>query len=298
LAREKWIAAVPESLALLISLPATQSAIIIGLALCLPLAGGALDRAAAFLLMLISVALFIICGTPLSLVILAWLFFCHLVVPGAPLLSLAARGREAPAGDWFMPRTVISYTRVVAVVLWLFAALWLFRFVDGPAMPLAIVELLAAMALLHLLVRNPASPAATPQDTNIRLFYDGNCGLCHRAVRIVLGEDTSGEAFRFAPLGGDAYTTELSNEQRAGLPDSMVVISPSGKILTRSDSVIFIGRRLGGLWRMGASALAIIPRAIRDFAYDGIAATRLRFFSKPPDSCPLLPEPLHGRFDS
>ncbi|HZH02738.1 MAG TPA: DCC1-like thiol-disulfide oxidoreductase family protein [Myxococcaceae bacterium] len=35
------------------------------------------------------------------------------------------------------------------------------------------------------------------------LFYDGGCGLCHRAVRFVLARDPAGR-FRFAPLGGSA----------------------------------------------------------------------------------------------
>jgi predicted DCC family thiol-disulfide oxidoreductase YuxK len=299
LVRDKWTSHAPESLDLLVSVQAAQSAAVIGMALCLPLFLGALDRLAAFLLMLFAAALFLACTSPLSLVVLAWLFFCHLMVPGAPLLSLSSGGREDPAGDWRMPESVIRFSRAVVIVFWGFAAVWLYKFGSGiENLPLAVIQLVAAMLLLHLLVSGPGLAAATPSDTGIRLFYDGNCGLCHQAVRVVLAEDVTGDAFRFAPLGGDAFMAELSDEQRSGLPDSMVVVTPSGNVLTRSDSALFVARRLGGVWRVLAVVLVVCPRPLRDFAYNRIAAIRGKLFAKPEDSCPLLPESLRGRFDS
>ena len=34
------------------------------------------------------------------------------------------------------------------------------------------------------------------------LFYDGTCGLCHRAVTFALARDPDGSRFRFAALQG------------------------------------------------------------------------------------------------
>ena len=70
--------------------------------------------------------------------------------------------------------------------------------------------------------------------------------LCHRAVKFVLKHDRSGNAFRFAPLQGATYMSRVSAEQRASLPDSVVVLTEDGATLTRSDAFIHIFRRLGG----------------------------------------------------
>ena len=48
------------------------------------------------------------------------------------------------------------------------------------------------------------------------IFYDGDCGLCHRAVRVVLAADPEGRAFRFAPLGGETFRA-LMQARGAGL---------------------------------------------------------------------------------
>ena len=36
------------------------------------------------------------------------------------------------------------------------------------------------------------------------LYYDGDCGFCHRTVRFVIALDR-GEAFRFAPIDGSTF---------------------------------------------------------------------------------------------
>ncbi len=128
------------------------------------------------------------------------------------------------------------------------------------------------------------------------LFYDGGCGLCHRAVRFVVWADHEGRAFRFAPLGGDTFQALVSAREREGLPDSLVVRTPGGALLTRSTGALHALRRLGGGWRALAVLLGIVPRPIRDAAYDLIARVRLRLFAKPADACPFVPPPLRARF--
>ena len=54
--------------------------------------------------------------------------------------------------------------------------------------------------------------------------------------------------------------------------------------------------RLGGLWRLLASALAIVPGPVRDLGYDAIAAVRYRLFRRPAEVCPLIPATLRVRF--
>jgi len=129
------------------------------------------------------------------------------------------------------------------------------------------------------------------------LFYDGHCGLCHRAVKFVLKHDRTGAAFRFAPLQGSTFRERVFPEQRAALPDSVVVLSNSGSLLARSDAFLHILRRLGGGWRFLAGIIAVIPRPLRDLVYDFIARVRYRVFGTREDMCPIVPPDLRARFD-
>jgi predicted DCC family thiol-disulfide oxidoreductase YuxK len=136
-------------------------------------------------------------------------------------------------------------------------------------------------------------PAPSPE----LLFYDGHCGLCHRAVKFVLRHDRRGTAFRFAPLQGDTFQARVPPEKRAGLPDSVVVLTADGKLLTRSGAFLHIFRRLGGGWRVLAGVLEVIPRPLRDAVYNTIARIRYRVFGTRDDLCPIVPADLRARFD-
>src|SRR5579862_1439446 len=89
-------------------------------------------------------------------------------------------------------------------------------------------------------------------------FYDGHCALCHGAVKFVLKRDRTGAAFRFAPLQGSTFVEKLPPSQRAGLPDSVIVLTNEGQLLTRSDAFLHILRRLDGGWRPFAGMFSIV----------------------------------------
>jgi predicted DCC family thiol-disulfide oxidoreductase YuxK len=129
------------------------------------------------------------------------------------------------------------------------------------------------------------------------LFYDGHCGLCHRAVIFVVKHDRSGNAFRFAPLQGETFESRVPPERRAGLPDSVVVLTADGKLLTRSDAFLHIFQKLGGGWNALAGILGVIPRPVRDAVYNTVARIRYRVFGTRDDLCPIVPADLRARFD-
>lgn len=129
------------------------------------------------------------------------------------------------------------------------------------------------------------------------LFYDGYCGLCHGVVKFVVKHDPSGRAFRFAPLQGPTFSESVPVERRAALPDSVVVLTKEGTLLARSDAVLHILGRLGGAWKFLAGLGAVIPRGLRDRAYDLVARIRYSVFGKRDDLCPIMPPDLRARFD-
>ncbi len=129
------------------------------------------------------------------------------------------------------------------------------------------------------------------------LFYDGHCALCHGAVKFVLKHDRSGKAFRFAPLQGATFQSRISAGARADLPDSIVVLTEDGTLLTRSNAFVHILRRLGGGWKILGGVLAVVPRPLRDVVYHFVARTRYRVFGTRDELCPLVPPDLRARFN-
>ena len=138
---------------------------------------------------------------------------------------------------------------------------------------------------------------AVPASPTERIFYDGDCGVCHWSVGFVARHDPTGEAFRFAPLEGETFRRAVPAEERRALPDSMIVHTAEGEQLLRSDAVRHILSRLGRVWRILGRLLVLIPRPIRDWFYDRFAERRHRLSQRPDGTCPILPPELRRRFD-
>lgn len=158
----------------------------------------------------------------------------------------------------------------------------------------------AGVLMLHFFAFDPAWVKGKQEKSAATIFYDGGCGLCHRFVRFALAEDREGKCFRFAPLQGDVFAALRKASTRSEMLDdidSIVLSLPDGSLLVRAAAVIEIGKRLGGIWRVVATAVSIFPLRVLDAGYDGIAKIRHRIFATPPDACPILPEHLRERFD-
>jgi predicted DCC family thiol-disulfide oxidoreductase YuxK len=124
------------------------------------------------------------------------------------------------------------------------------------------------------------------------LFYDGECGVCTRSVRLVLEHDRA-KTLRFASLRGE-HGAALSRRhpELTGI-DSMVWVDESGtgkreRLLVRSDAGLEVARYLGGWWGL-FGVLRLVPRRLRDWFYDWFARNRHRFGGGP-DAC-TVPRP-------
>ncbi|MEP6741697.1 MAG: thiol-disulfide oxidoreductase DCC family protein [bacterium] len=131
-------------------------------------------------------------------------------------------------------------------------------------------------------------------DINPIVLYDGVCGLCNRLVQFVLKHDRK-DVFRFASLQSELASALLQRHGRDPHDlDTVYVIvdhaQPTESLLARSDAILFLLRRLGGIWKLAALG-NILPRRLRDAAYKLVARNRYRLFGKY-ESC-MLPEPRH-----
>ena len=131
------------------------------------------------------------------------------------------------------------------------------------------------------------------------LFYDGVCGFCDRAVQFVLRQDTE-QRFRFAALQSPfAHAVLARHGRNADAFDTMYLLldagTPRERLLSRSDGIMALLRELGGGWKVLAALAGLLPRALRDRAYDGFARNRYRWFGRY-DQCMLPPPGARPRF--
>ena len=134
--------------------------------------------------------------------------------------------------------------------------------------------------------------------SQITVYYDGHCGLCHGLVKILLRLDRDGGWFRYAPLDSRSFQSRTTELQRAQLPDSVVVFSPGGTPLARSAAVLAILRHMGGVWRMAAWVAGLIPTHVLDAGYNWVARNRYQWFGKATVACPIVPPHLRSRFEA
>jgi predicted DCC family thiol-disulfide oxidoreductase YuxK len=118
------------------------------------------------------------------------------------------------------------------------------------------------------------------------IFFDGVCGLCNAWIDFVIVRDTKRE-FRYSALQGETARDWLQIAPADAL-DSVTLVDETGTY-RKSDAVWRILARLGGIWRVLAGLLRIVPRPIRNWGYDFVARRRYRWFGRK-ESC-RLPTP-------
>lgn len=114
------------------------------------------------------------------------------------------------------------------------------------------------------------------------LLYDGLCGFCDAAVQFVLARDRHAR-LRFAPLQGEYAQGLRERHPELAQVDSLVLVEPAEagaeRVYLRSDGALRVAHHLGGAWR-AAALLRVVPRALRDAAYDAFARVRYRVWGR------------------
>ena len=125
------------------------------------------------------------------------------------------------------------------------------------------------------------------------VIFDGVCNLCAHSVKFILDHE-AGQTLRFTPLqspAGARFMRELGLDP--GDAKTIVLIA-DGRPYMRSDAAIRISQYFDGAWKL-LGMIRIVPRPIRDWAYDIVARNRYRWFGRF-DTC-MVPTPqLKARF--
>lgn len=123
------------------------------------------------------------------------------------------------------------------------------------------------------------------------VFYDGECGLCHRAVRFLVRLDRE-RLLRYAPLTGE--TAERARAALAHFPKSIdtLVFVDHGRVFVRSQAVLRAAAYGSTAFRVLA-AIGWLARPVADLMYRVVAQVRRGVFGRA-DACEVpAPEARH-----
>jgi len=126
------------------------------------------------------------------------------------------------------------------------------------------------------------------------ILFDGVCNLCNGSVNFMLKREKD-PIFQFASVQSEAGKQLL---EWCGLPPNYsqaVVYIENGRVHLGSTAALKIGQNLIFPWSLLSSGGFVVPKFIRDWAYNQIAQHRYRWFGKK-DICMLPTESLKARF--
>lgn len=127
---------------------------------------------------------------------------------------------------------------------------------------------------------NPMPEAVRGMDTahNPIIVFDGVCNFCNYWVNFVLKRDHR-RRFRFAALQSETGTTLCEKFAGGSQYAHTVLLIHDDRVWIKSTAAVKILRLLGGVYRLSVVGY-IVPRPIRDLAYDLIAKYRYRLFGR------------------
>jgi predicted DCC family thiol-disulfide oxidoreductase YuxK len=125
------------------------------------------------------------------------------------------------------------------------------------------------------------------------ILFDGVCNLCNGAIQFVIKRDTKNQ-FVFASLQSEEAKKILAGHNfRLHKMESFFLVE-NGNVYDRSTAALKVLRKLNGLCKL-LYAFIIIPKFIRDAAYDFIARNRYRWFGRK-DECMIPTKELRAKF--
>lgn len=107
------------------------------------------------------------------------------------------------------------------------------------------------------------------------VLFDGVCHLCSAIVQFAIPRDPR-RRLRFAPLQSAISRQLLGQCADPPIPDSFVLID-RGRAYVRSAAALRIVRHLAMPWPILA-VFGVVPRPVRDWAYDFVARRRYRWY--------------------
>ena len=125
------------------------------------------------------------------------------------------------------------------------------------------------------------------------ILFDGVCNLCSGFVQFLAPRDTD-ERFHYASLQSDVARDLLDGHEVDPANLESIVLVEGDRCYVKSDAVLRTARHLGGIYLLFVP-FGILPRRLRNWVYDFVAARRYRWFGKK-DRCMMPTGDLQSRF--
>lgn len=125
------------------------------------------------------------------------------------------------------------------------------------------------------------------------VIFDGVCNLCAHSVRFILSHEAD-QTLRFMPMQSPAAARVMRELGFDAANAQTVILLAHGRVHLKSDAAIRLAGYFRWPWKL-LGALRVVPRPLRDWAYDRVARNRYRWFGRA-DAC-MMPTPeLMARF--
>ena len=118
------------------------------------------------------------------------------------------------------------------------------------------------------------------------IYYDGECGLCHLAVRFILRVDSKSK-FYFSPL------SNLDNNLK--YIDS-IILKRENEVFYEGQAIIMIFENIENNWNCLAKVFRLIPINVLDAAYRWVSTNRAKISVKKVNNVEDAVEHINKRF--
>jgi len=118
-------------------------------------------------------------------------------------------------------------------------------------------------------------------------LFDGVCNLCNTSVQFIIKRDKK-QIFRFAALQSPFGQKVVDSFNLTDKKIDSVILLENNSVKIKSDAALKIAKQLGGIYSL-LYVFILLPRFIRNSAYDFIARNRYSWFGKQ-ESC-MIPSP-------
>ena len=125
------------------------------------------------------------------------------------------------------------------------------------------------------------------------ILFDGVCNFCNGMVNFIIKQDKKSN-FQFAALQSEAGQRLLEQFQLPQLKFDSFILIDKGKLYKSSTAGLKLYNHLPWYWKW-TQLFWIIPRFIRDAAYNIIARNRYKWFGRK-DQCMIPTEEVRSRF--
>jgi predicted DCC family thiol-disulfide oxidoreductase YuxK len=134
---------------------------------------------------------------------------------------------------------------------------------------------------------SPLPPGVEANDRVI--LFDGECVLCSNGAQILIRVDRK-VRFKLGTIQSPEGKRLLSwHDLSADSPDTFI-LSEGSRLYVRSSAYIRILWQLGFPYQFLGAILWLIPKPIRDMAYNWLARNRFRLFGRRTSCMVLTPE--------